>query len=56
MSSHIYGFDSTNHNWEPVKITDAGKLEVSTALDTTGLATDTLRYNWIGDRYASNCW
>jgi hypothetical protein len=43
MSSHIYGFDSTNHNWEPVKITDAGKLEVSSALDTTGLATDTLQ-------------
>jgi hypothetical protein len=43
MSSHIYGFDSTNHNWEPVKITDAGKLEVSSAFDTTGLATDTLQ-------------
>ena len=42
MSSHIYGFDSIEHQWEPVHIT-SGKLKVESTLDTTGLATDTLQ-------------
>ena len=42
MSSHIYGFDDTEHQWEPVHIT-SGKLNVDATLDTTGLATSALQ-------------
>jgi len=42
MSSHIYGFDDTEHQWEPVHIS-SGKLKVESTINTAGLATDTLQ-------------
>ena len=42
MSTHIYGFDDVEHQWEPVHIT-SGKLKVDATLDTTGLATSALQ-------------
>ena len=43
MTSHIYGFDHTSHNWEAVRLDSSGKLEVAANLNTAGLATDTLQ-------------
>ena len=43
MSAHIYGFDSVNHNWEPVNVTSSGKLETDTNVsitDTLNVKTD----------------
>ena len=44
MSAHIYGFDSVNHNWEPVNVTSAGKLET----DTNVSITDTINVKTTG--------
>ena len=43
MSSHIYGFDTTNHQWEPVGLDTNGKLKVDATISTAGLATDSLQ-------------
>ena len=44
MSAHIYGFDSVNHNWEPVNVTSSGKLET----DTNVSITDTINVKTTG--------
>jgi len=43
MTSHIYGFDHSTHNWEAVRLDSSGKLEVAANFNTAGLATDTLQ-------------